>query len=367
MPQLISRTLRLFLDSIGRRDEYEFYLRKFQSTESVAFALVVPDEESLQESGELMAFDLHFLLRLELKPLVLLSGETAASMFETLQQHAPFARQIDIALKATETDWRQTVDPLYAEGLLPVIVDSEMDLERDVRSLIPTVARRVHLLRARGMLRDTQGNKVFYHSTRAENLHQICEEDIRTLELTEVWQRYEPTLHISISSPLYLLQEMFTVRGMGSIIRPGSIIRHHESLAEVDNFALEDLIRQAFGRRLLDPDSLEACSDFFIELTYRGAVLLENLRWGKYLSKYAVGQQARGEGLAQELWEKACAPQEKLFWRSRRDNPINHWYSRHAHGHHSTDEWTVFWRGILPRDLPEVIEYAVTRPSDFED
>ena len=42
---LISKTLRLFLESIGRRDEYEFYLNKFQSDEAACFGILCPDAE----------------------------------------------------------------------------------------------------------------------------------------------------------------------------------------------------------------------------------------------------------------------------------------------------------------------------------
>lgn len=104
-----------------------------------------------------------------------------------------------------------------------------------------------------------------------------------------------------------------------------------------------------------------------MEEHYRGAVVLEPHPSGKYLSKFAVGTQARGEGVAQELWDAACAPQDRLFWRSRAANPINHWYGRHATGHHVEGDWNVFWRGVPPADLPAIIHTATSRPSDFQE
>ena len=72
---LLNKTIRLFLDSIGRRDEYEFYLKKFQSVDAACFALLVPDFESLDQGAEAFAFDLHFLLSLGLRPVVVLCGD----------------------------------------------------------------------------------------------------------------------------------------------------------------------------------------------------------------------------------------------------------------------------------------------------
>ena len=60
---LLSKTLRLFLDGIGQREEYEFYLDKFQSADTPCFALVCPDEESVQQAADVLLFDLQFLLR----------------------------------------------------------------------------------------------------------------------------------------------------------------------------------------------------------------------------------------------------------------------------------------------------------------
>ena len=49
----LNKTIRLFLDSIGRRDEYEFYLNKFQSEHSACYALLCPDLDSIEAGAEL--------------------------------------------------------------------------------------------------------------------------------------------------------------------------------------------------------------------------------------------------------------------------------------------------------------------------
>lgn len=362
---LINRTLRLFLDSIGRREEYEFYLRKFQSSQSACFALVVPDDASVEASGDLMTFDLQFLLRLDLSPLLLLCGKKAEENRRRLEEHGEY-RILNPA--GIAGDGGASIREAVARHQVPAVCLPGVDLGRAVASLAPQVAHRVHLLRASGMLREEEtGEDIFYWYTRRPPTIRPRPGDLPTLALAEKWLQHTPTLHISVSSPLYLLQEIFTVRGKGSIIRPGSRIDHHRGLEGLDREKLLRLIHEAFGRRLRDPSMLERASDVFLESRYRGAAILETHPAGHYLSKFTVGTQARGEGLAQELWEAACEPQRSLFWRSRAENPVNQWYERQADGSHRLGEWSVFWRGAAPERLPEIIRYAVERPGDFEE
>jgi hypothetical protein len=363
---LISRTLRLFLDSIGRREEYEFYLKKFQADHAVTFALVVPDDASVDASGDLMTFDLQFLLRLDLCPVLLLCGDAAESNLGKLQAHGDYIR-LDVGLEDADAAWRKELQAALNSEKVPVLCMQGVESGDAVASVVPRIARRVHVLRAAGMLHEANSETgVFYHYTRRPQSIVLRAEDEPVIALAERWLEHEPQLHISVSSPLYLLQEMFTVRGKGSIIRPGSRIDHVQGTEGVDTKRLLELIDGAFGKKLRDPEgALAAASDIFIESRYRGAVLLEDHPAGKYLSKFTVGTQARGEGVAQELWDTACEPQAALFWRSKSTNPINQWYERHATGLHRNGAWTVFWRGVAPERLPEIIAYSLERPSDF--
>ncbi|MCB1171821.1 MAG: hypothetical protein KDK25_15850, partial [Leptospiraceae bacterium] len=63
----------LFLQSIGRTEEIDFYLKKFRQDSSRYFALIVPDVESLREAPELLRTHLNFLSRLGLFPAVLIT------------------------------------------------------------------------------------------------------------------------------------------------------------------------------------------------------------------------------------------------------------------------------------------------------
>ena len=363
----ISKTIRLFLDSIGRRSEYEFYLKKFQADRSPCFALVVPDSGSVKDSGDLISFDLHFLLRLELCPLVVLCGEDAEANAQVMAGHGAIQRLNSGSLNDSDEALATCFKECIREVKIPILVLPEMSLKDVVPTLAPRFSTRLHLLRASGMLHDDKGEFLFYLYLRKNFTQQLSSDDQHIASTASLWLDHEPQLHISVSSPLYVLQEMFTVKGRGSVIRPGSDITHTTEIQSVNRERLIDLIENSFGKNLSNPACLDNACDVFVEKNYRGAVVLEEHPSGKYLSKFAVGTQARGEGVAQELWDLACAPQEKLFWRSRSNNPINHWYERHASGHHMEGDWTIFWRGVSSEDLPSIIKVAVNRPADFEE
>ncbi|MCB1173990.1 MAG: acetylglutamate kinase, partial [Leptospiraceae bacterium] len=103
----------------------------------------------------------------------------------------------------------------------------------------------------------------------------------------------------------------------------------------------------------------------------RGAILLEKLDFGYYLSKFAVGPQARGEGIGMELWDVMLETTSQIAWRSRASNGINRWYATRADGQQkirdaSGGDWVVFWKGIALEAIPLAIQYCQNRPDDFE-
>jgi acetylglutamate synthase len=162
-----------------------------------------------------------------------------------------------------------------------------------------------------------------------------------------------------------LLREIFTVKGAGTLFRKGSEILHYDGLDRTDRARLLGLLEESFGKKLKDGIFLERVSDVYIETGYRGAVLLEEHSAGRYLSKFAVGQEARGEGIAVELWREVCRGHDALFWRSSVANPFNSWYHKKADGHHAAGPWQIFWRGVSADSISAIIEYCCAREEDF--
>ena len=332
---LLNQTIRLFLDSIGRREEYEFYLNKFQSADTACFALLVPDLESLDQGAEALAFDLHFLIRLGLKPAVVLCDSDAEAKWALLAENPLFE-------KATF--------PMVGtfEGRVPVFF-------QPLEEMIPTVGKRVHFVRPAG------GFEADYYYTQKENAFELTADEQALADSASALLDARPGTHISVTSSRNLLEEIFTVKGAGTLFRKGSLIL---SGGAADSDRLLALLEESFKKK---PKAgvLDAVTTIYLDEACRGAVLLEEHTEGLYLSKFAVGSEARGEGLAQELWAEVCEKHSAFFWRSRIGNPVNQWYDRQADGYYTTGDWMVFWRGISADALPKLIAFCQNRKPDF--
>jgi len=363
MSMLLDKTLRLFLDSIGRREEYEYYLERFKLGGQAAFAVIVPDAEGFAESAAVFVFDLQFLLRLGLHPVVLLCGPQSEAMARLLQaEEHPFVF-VREALDGDVADLVGALQEAAAAGRIVVLVDAGTEPEQGVRRLVPAVTRRVHFIRAAGPLHQSDGKPLAYFQT--QDQVPLAAADVALADLAGRLLARTEGLHISVASPLNLLAELFTVKGAGCLIRRGTRIQQHGSLAEVDRTRLIGLLENSFGRALVRPQGLEGLSRLYVDAHYRCAAVLEPYGAYMYLSKFAVQREARGEGLAQELWRAVIRDQAALFWRSRLRNPFNQWYDRQADGLHTEGNWKVYWRGIARAGIPDVITSALARPLDF--
>jgi acetylglutamate synthase len=78
-----------------------------------------------------------------------------------------------------------------------------------------------------------------------------------------------------------------------------------------------------------------------------------------------VEPDAQGEGIGNDLWQAISRDFPKFFWRARRDNPIISWYYSVSDGMTKSGTWCVLWRGIEVSRIPEVVENALGRASDF--
>ena len=356
----LNKTIRMFLDSIGRREDYEFYLNKFKAERSACFALLCPDQESIEAGAEVLAFDLLFLLRLELVPAILLCGKQAEHLCKLLAREAIF-----VFHPIENGEAQEFIQRASRAEKIPVLVAQHLDLETALLQLVPEVAQRVHLVRAEGGLKNTAGELLANVYTQVENCDPVHKQDLDLLALGTTLMEERPGIHLTVASPLNLLQEIFTVKGAGTLFRKGSHIKHVAGLDGIDTSRLIDLLEASFGKKLKSLSFMDDIGDSYIEQNYRGAVLIENHPAGRYLSKYAVGREARGDGLALELWREVCANQSPLFWRSNRSNPFNSWYRQQADGYHLAGKWQIFWRNIPTASISEVIEYCCRRDEDF--
>lgn len=166
-------------------------------------------------------------------------------------------------------------------------------------------------------------------------------------QVKQLLDRLPLSSSVSITRPSELARELFTHTGSGTLVRRGERVLRAASWDELDLPRLRTLVESAFGRRLL-PDYFERTRLLraYVSEHYRAAVLLTEEDGLPYLDKFAVLDEAQGEGLGRAVWQVMRAETPRLFWRSRRGNPVNAFYFAEADGCLKQPRWKVFWYGL---------------------
>ncbi|MGG6462547.1 acetylglutamate kinase [Solilutibacter silvestris] len=174
---------------------------------------------------------------------------------------------------------------------------------------------------------------------------------------------------VSITRPSELAKELFTHKGSGTLVRRGERVLQAKSWDELDLPRLRELIDSAFGRKLL-PDYFERTKLLraYVSENYRAAVILTDEGGRPYLDKFAVLDDAQGEGLGRAVWQQMRAETPSLYWRSRRHNPINAFYDSEADGSLKNGLWKCYWYGVDDfTTIRECVEQAMARPATLEE
>jgi acetylglutamate kinase len=185
---------------------------------------------------------------------------------------------------------------------------------------------------------------------------------VKLEQVHDLLMQLPPSSSVSITRPDELAKELFTHRGSGTLVRRGEAIRRHDSWHDVDLPRLRALVESGFGRRL-HADYFESTTPHraYISAHYRAALLLTCENGIPHLDKFAVSEDAQGEGLGRAAWQVMRADTPRLFWRSRVDNPVNEFYFEQADGCIKGERWHVFWYGL---DSFDQIRYAVEHCRD---
>ncbi len=367
-----------FLASIGSSADAELYLRLFRSRAPEGFATLAVEAAALEHDADGVALDLRFLHALDLTPVVVLGmdADEPQAAATHRQDLAELLRRsgLQSLLHTTAGPYDQVVAAARA-GVIPLLLASGADHGSRLESLAHTLAAlRTHKLiflgplgglRLHGKPLNMVNLNTDYESLEQELLLQPHQrrllEDSRRLILELVPHR----ILVSLTSPLNLLHELFTVKGAGTLLRKGVAIRRHDGYAGVDLPRLRALLASSFGKAPSEALWSRPLEHAYIEEGYRGAALLHRTELGGYLSKFAVTREAQGEGIGQDLWSALCTDYAALLWRARRDNPIRPWYERNCQGRFETDGWSVYFRGLRPEQLPQAIALALSQPLDF--
>lgn len=388
-----SEVVLTFLESVGRRSEAELYLELFRKLPKASFAVIAAEATVTRHTRRSLVEQLGFLTQLGLVAPLLLglfdperaAGSSAAligSLREAgleVSEHAPMA-------VSSGNELRRDLEA----GRLPVVSFSPDSSEDDrfaaLAALLASLeSRKLVVLRNRGGLGPHGQRRVALTPDHVLPAHDgglsviNLQTDLALLLASDLLLPGEPQLltrlaplaeanrrvQISVASPLGLLKELFTVRGAGTLVKRGSQIQRFAGYDDLDRQRLNGLLEAAFNKCLLPSFFERAPLAVFLEANYRGAAIVEPGAGAAFLTKFVVGPVAQGEGMGRDLWEALKRDQPRFYWRAKPGNPIAGWYADNCDGLVRLPEWTVYWRGLAPQEVPTVIEDALTRREDF--
>ena len=186
---------------------------------------------------------------------------------------------------------------------------------------------------------------------------------VKIQQIKDLLDRLALTSSVSITRPADLAKELFTHKGSGTLVRRGEKVQRATSWDQLDLPALRTLIESSFGRQLL-PDYFERTPLLraYVSENYRAAVILVDTAEGVYLDKFAVLDDAQGEGLGRAVWNVMREETPGLFWRSRHNNQVNIFYYAESDGCIKQEKWKVFWYGIDGFDrIERCVAHCATR------
>ncbi len=381
-----------FLESVGRRSEAEFYLRMFHGLPKESFAIIVPGGPVVRSALGSIVEQLRFLADLGLYATVVLGlfdPDSGATSSEKLIKRLPAASLAPSPHEMSEAGLVEAVRDDLRRERIPVLhfrkeegdtLEQRLGQLGELGRLLDT--RKLALLRRRGGFRPLAGKRADAHLSIVDgrisiiNLttdrqllppgvlskrdNELLASSDRLIQLAEPNQ-----LLISITSPLNLLKELFTVKGAGTLIKRGSAVERHTSYATLDVPRLKQLLETSFGKELAPGFFDLPPLAVYLDASYRGAAIVHDAYPAPYLSKFAVQPEAQGEGIGRDIWEVLVRHHSELYWRSRIDNPIASWYLSVCDGMVRRRDWQVYFRGLAVEQIPEAVAQAEARGRDF--
>ncbi|HYQ46485.1 MAG TPA: hypothetical protein VER11_31165 [Polyangiaceae bacterium] len=386
-----------FLESVGRRSEAEFYLRLFLKLPPESFGIIAPGATVIRYALSSLVEQLKFLGDLGLHAPVVLGlydPEQGPNSSERLIKRLQLQGMESCPHEMGEEGLFEKLCAELRADRLPVVnfravegqtIDDrlnqlgELAQELDTRKFVllrrrggfkPLTHARLEL--APGYFLPTDGDRISIINLRTDRAGIVASKTLpkRDYELLAAAERLidlsQPTpILASVTSPINLLKELFTVKGAGTLIKLGSAVSRHRSYVNLDTTRLRKLLEASFGRPLDDRFFDRTPLAVYVEEEYRGAAVVAHGDPVPYLSKFAVEPEAQGEGMGRDLWQAISRDYPALYWRGRADNPIASWYASVCDGMMRLPEWNVYWRGIETQKIPEVIEAARSHPADF--
>jgi len=368
-----------FLSSIGRPREFDQYLRVF-TAERQRFALIVVSDAVVRDALAALVTDVRFLVELGLFPTLVFGaadpkgaprrvervraalGADVPTSIVGIDEAMAGGKDGEVSLVLVNRSWTDGLGIDDIDARFTALAD--LAKQREVRKVV-FLGRRSGLQPPQGRvvtLIDVSCDREVYRSAFRGHQASLYGQIVRMFDAVP------HSFTVSVTSPLDLLRELFTVKGAGTLVRRGLSVSRYDSWNEVDGNRVQALIAEAFGRALRD-DFATKPMNIYVAGDYRGVAVVSHTAHGPYLSKFAVPLIARGEGVGGDLWRALTANTPTLFWRSRGENEINSWYAQIAEGMakfpRGEQYWCTWWRGHALAHISELVDFCAQADDDF--
>ena len=264
---------------------------------------------------------------------------------EPTEVHLPLIRSI------VDSD---AIPILTCLGVAPGGQLVNMNADAATRALVHAVQpMKIIFLADVGGLLDSDGKLIESINLASDYEHLMSQDWVHSgmrLKLEEIKRLLDDTplsTSVSITTPSGLVKELFTHGGSGTMVRRGELIEKHDrqggSRPQPGGETRGGGLRQAARPpNWWDQLPLECA---YVSESFRAGALIARLGDFAYLDKFAILEDARGEGLARTVWAQVITDFPTLYWRSRTDNGFNAFYAEEADGSVKRGPWTVFWKG----------------------
>jgi bifunctional N-acetylglutamate synthase/kinase len=425
------QTIVRLLSAMGSAKEIQQYLKRFSQLDAKRFAVVKVGGAVLRDELSDLTSSLTFLQQVGLTPIVLhgagpqldveleaagITKQTVNGLRVTSPKALGIVRRVFQqenlrlveALQAMDTRATSVpsgvflssfldrdvygmvgnlapIDASLRAGSIPVIaslgetdegqflnINADFAANELVRVLQPY---KIIFLTGTGGLLDGQGNIIDSINLSTEYEHLIQQPwinggmRVKIEQIADLLQSLPLTSSVSITRPSELAKELFTHKGSGTLVRRGEKVFRFESWEGIDQARMRTLIESSFGRKLVD-DYFARTKPYriYVSENYRAAMILTEVDGLVYLDKFAVLDDAQGEGLGRAVWLVMREENPQLFWRSRHGNQINHFYYAESDGCYKQDRWKVFWYGLDGFDtIARCVDHCAVRQPTLMD
>ena len=371
-----------FYEATGNNTESLVFLKKFRSKSSEKFSVLYTSTDTIAEFLEKLFYDLKFLYRLDLFPVIAIHIESLEyiklfyrSFYDRIRELKD-KEEFSIELIHYKQPILKQVQDVISRSSIPMVV-----FDKPAGSIYETLfeivdeleSEKLVILDKEGGFRKLESGEKVSIINLTNEYHSLLESNVLSKDNTIVLEKVNILINrlkntnpsVAVTSPLTLFQELFTVKGSGTYIKKGSTVDIYSGVEPLDRIKLVHLLETAFHKTILPAFfTFDICS-VIIESNYKGAAIMKRSPYGEYLTKFAVDEIARGEGIGRDIWDKMKSIYHSFFWRAKPYNPINKWYSKECTGMHKAEKWTIFWVNKEPKDIDGICKFMNSEPPDF--